>query len=350
MNKILSIFFFCTIFYGQTIKEISNIVGIRDNQLIGHGLVVGLAGTGDKSKFTMQSLQNLLRNSYIKIPTSSIKSKNIASVMVTAILPPFSRQGDKIKLNVSSLGDAKSIDNGELLLTQLKGLNGEIYAIAQGKVIASPDNLTTGYIYEGAIIENEIKYSLQNEKEITISLRKSDASIASLVEKKINEKFKQNIAQAIDTRTIHVKKPQNISTISFIASIQSIQLHTNMHKKIIIDTLKGIIVAGADIIIQPVTVTRKNFTLRIKNKNLTKKQWADPVVNPGVDIGDDVKIGNKPVKINLNNALINSKNLPTISDLMRAMKTMKLSIRDIIETLQSLKDLGAIDAQIETVR
>jgi flagellar P-ring protein precursor FlgI len=350
LNKILPIFFFCTIIYGQTIKEISNIVGIRDNQLIGHGLVVGLSGTGDKSKFTMQSLQNLLRNSYIKIPTSSIKSKNIASVMVTAILPPFSRQGDKIKLNVSSLGDAKSIDNGELLLTQLKGLNGEIYAIAQGKVIASPNNLTTGYIYEGAIIENEVKYSLQDENEITISLRKSNASIASLVEKKINEKFKQNIAQAIDTRTIHVKKLSNISIISFIAKIQGIQLDTNISKKIIIDTLKGIIVAGSDIIIQPVTVTRKNFTLRIKNKILDKTKWSDLVINPGVDIGDNVKIGNKLVKIDLNNALINSKNLPTISDLMRAMKTMKLSIRDIIETLQSLKDLGAIDAQIETVR
>ena len=341
---------FSTIFYAQTIKDISNIVGIRDNQLIGHGLVVGLAGTGDKSKFTMQSLQNLLRNSYIKIPTSSIKSKNIASVMVTATLPPFSRQGDKIKLNISSLGDAKSIDNGQLLLTQLKGLNGEVYAVAQGKVIASNDNPTTGYIYEGAIIENEINFSLKDEKDLTISLLKHSAKNASLVEKKINDKFQKNIAQALDTRTVYVKKPHNISMISFIADIQDINIHSDIQKKIIIDTLKGIIVAGANVIIQPVTITKKNFTIRIKKTNLNNDDWEDIGKNPGVDIGDNVKVGDTPVTINLNNALINSKNLPTISDLMRAMKTMKLEIREIIDTIQSLKDLGAIEADIETVR
>ena len=112
--------------YSQTIKDISNIIGIRENSLIGYGLVVGLAGTGDKSKFTMQSLQNLLRNSYIKIPAGSINSKNIAAVMVTAKLPPFSRQGDKIKIKVSTIGDSKSINHGELLITQLKGVDGNV--------------------------------------------------------------------------------------------------------------------------------------------------------------------------------------------------------------------------------
>ena len=116
--------------YSQTIKDISNVIGIRENQLIGYGLIVGLPGTGDKSKFTMQSLQNLLRNSYIKIPAGSINSKNIAAVMVTAELPAFSRQGDKIKVKVSTIGDAKSVDNGELLITQLKGVDGNVYALA----------------------------------------------------------------------------------------------------------------------------------------------------------------------------------------------------------------------------
>ncbi len=349
MKKLLLISILSVFIYGQTIKDISNIVGIRDNQLIGHGLVVGLAGTGDKSKFTMQSLQNLLRNSYIKIPTSSIKSKNIASVMVTATLPPFSRQGDKIKLDISSLGDAKSIDNGQLLLTQLKGLNGEVYAVAQGKVVASVDNPTTGYIYDGAIIENEIDFSLKDEEKITISLLKSDAKNATMVENKINTKFNQKIAEAIDTRTIEVVKPQNISMIAFIADIQNIDIDSNIKKKIIINLTKNVIIAGADIVIQPVTVSRRDFTLRIKHKNLTDEQWEDPALNVGLDIGDNVKIGNKPVEINLNNALINTKSKPTISDLMRAMKLMKLDIRDIIETIQMLKNLGAIDAEIETV-
>ena len=192
--------------YAQTIKDISKIVGIRDNQLIDYDLVVGLAETGDKSKFAMQSLKNFLQSSYIKIPTSSIKSKNIASVMVTAMLPHFSKQGDKINLNISSLGDAKSIDNGQLLLIQLKGLNGEVYAIVQRIVVANNDNLTTGYIYEDAIIENEIDFSLKDEVKITLSLIKQSAKNATLVEKKINEKSDLKIAQALDTRTIEVKK------------------------------------------------------------------------------------------------------------------------------------------------
>jgi flagellar P-ring protein precursor FlgI len=298
----------------------------------------------------MQSLQNLLRNSYIKIPTSSIKSKNIASVMVTATLPPFSRQGDRIKLNISSLGDAKSINNGQLLLTQLKGLDGEVYAVAQGKVISNIDNPTTGYIYDGAIIENEINYSLKDEKQLTISLLKQSAQNASIVEKKINEKFKKPIAQALDTRTIQVQKPQDLSMISFIADIQNIKINSDNSKKIIIDMVRGIIIAGANIQVDPVTVTRKNFTVRIKSKQLSDEEWENPVVNKGMDIGDGVKIGNKVAQINLNNGLINTKNQPTISDLMRAMKFMKLDMQDIIETIKSIKELGAIDANIEMVR
>lgn len=171
--------------FAQTIKDISNVVGIRDNQLIGYGLVVGLAGTGDKSQFTMQSLQNLLRNSYIKIPTSSIKSKNIAAVMVTSKLPAFARQGDKIKIKVSAIGDAKSIDHGQLLLTQLKGVDGNVYALGQGTVVADLKNLTTGFIYNGATIENEVDFKLGSEEEITLSLFKNSAKHADAIEKKL---------------------------------------------------------------------------------------------------------------------------------------------------------------------
>jgi flagellar P-ring protein precursor FlgI len=350
LKIVLLTLFFINFLFSQTIKDISNIVGIRDNQLIGYGLVVGLPGTGDKSKFTMQALQNLLRNSYIKIPASSINSKNVATVMVTATLPAFSRQGDKITVKISSIGDAKSIDRGQLLLTQLKGVDGKVYSLAQGDIIANNDNPTTGYIYEGAIVENEVDFSLKDQKDLTISLLKQDAKTASLVEEKINNQFESNIAQAIDTRTIYVKKPASISPVLFIAKINNIKIDANTKKKIIIDTTKGIVIAGADITIQPVTVSREKFTLRIKKPDLTDEEWDDPVKNVGSDIGDDVKIGNKPVQINLNNALINTRKLPTISDLMRAMKLMKLDMKDIIETIEMLKNLGAIEAQIEMVR
>ena len=350
MKKILLILFLSLTIYGQTIKDISNIVGIRENQLIGHGLIVGLPGTGDKSQFTMQSLQNLLRNSYVKIPASSIKSKNIATVMVTAVLPPFARQGDKIKLKVSSIGDAKSIDGGQLLLTQLKGVDGKVYALAQGTIIANNINKRSGFIYDGATVENEINFSLKDENFITLSLIKQDATIATLCEEKINEEFGQNIAIAYDTRTIEITKPLNISTTRFISQIQNIKLDTMMKKKILIDPIKEIIIAGADITINPVTISRKGFTIRIKKTKLDEKGWQDKAINKGLDIGDDVTIGDTPVQVNLDNALINTKQLPTISDLMRSLKVMKVDISEIIDTIKMLDSLGAIDAEVEIVR
>ena len=352
MKQILLLLFLTFSMYAQSIKDISNIVGIRENQLLGHGLVVGLPGTGDKSQFTMQSLQNLLRNSYIKIPASSIKSKNIATVMVTAVLPPFARQGDKLRLKIASIGDAKSIDGGQLLLTQLKGVDGKVYALAQGTIIANNDIKTGGYIYDGAIVEKEINYSLRDEKYITLSLLKQDAQTAFICEDQINKKFRKKIAVAYDTRTIEVTKPEDMSIIEFISKVQNIELNsdTGIKKKIIIDTQKEIIVAGADIIIKPVTISKNGFTLRIKKSKLNDTDWNNPTKNKGYDVGDDVKIGNKPVKVNLFNALVNTKNEPTISDLMRAMKVMKLNITDIIDTIRLLDSLGAIDADLEIVR
>ncbi len=341
------IFFIFFTSYAQTIKDVSNIVGIRNNQLIGYGLVVGLAGTGDKSQFTMQSLQNLLRNSYIKIPTSSIKSKNIAAVMVTAELPAFARQGDKIKVKISAIGDSKSIDHGELLLTQLKAVDGEVYALAQGTIVADSKNTTTGFIYEGATIENEVEYSLKNEDSIKLSLFKNDAKQAYLIEKKINEKFNMNLAMATDTRTIEIKKPNQTSIVKFISDIQDIELDSNFKKKIIIDINRETIITGANIQIDPITVARENFTIRIKKTNLQNMQWDDKSINKGKDIGDDVKLDNKPVAVNIDNTLINTKQTPTISDLVRAMKVMKLPITDIIDTIKMIKEMGAIDVELE---
>ncbi|WP_424688339.1 MAG: flagellar basal body P-ring protein FlgI [Halarcobacter ebronensis] len=339
--------FFLQSIYAVTIKDISNVVGIRDNQLIGYGLVVGLAGSGDKSQFTMQSLQNLLRNSYIKIPASSIKSKNIAAVMVTAELPPFARQGDKIKVKISAIGDAKSIDNGELLLTQLKAVDGQVYALAQGSIVADNQNETTGFIYEGATVENEVEYSLKNEDSIKLSLLKNDAKQAYLVEKKINEFFNKPLAVALDTRTIYVKKPLDSSIVKFLSDVQSIQLDSTFKKKIIIDVARETIIAGLDIPIGPVTVAKNGFTIRIKKSDLSDAQWDDNKVNKGQDIGDNVRLDNKPVAVNIDNTLMNTKKQPTVSDLVRAMKVMKLPITEIIDTLKMIKELGALDVELE---
>ncbi|KLD99478.1 Flagellar P-ring protein [bioreactor metagenome] len=332
--------------YSQTIKDISNIIGIRENQLIGYGLIVGLAGTGDKSKFTMQSLQNLLRNSYIKIPAGSINSKNIAAVMVTADLPPFARQGDKIKVNISTIGDAKSVDHGELLITQLKGVDGNVYALAQGTIVANENNKTTGFIYDGATVENEISFDLQSEDSIQLSLLKNSAKNADLIETKINDTFGKKLATALDTRTIDVKKPDGMSIVKFISLVQNIELESSFKKKLIIDMNRESILAGGDIVIDPVTIARDTFTIRINKTGLGEVDWNNPTINTGVDIGDDVRIADKPV-IDINNAMINTKNPPTVADLVRSMKVMKLPMKEIIDTLKMIKDMGAIDVDIE---
>lgn len=350
MKLVALLFILMTSLFAQTIKDITNIVGIRDNQLIGYGLVVGLPGTGDKSQFTMQSLQNLLRNSYIKIPTSSIKSKNIAAVMVTADLPAFSRQGDKIGINVSAIGDAKSINYGELLLTELKGVNGKVYALAQGRIVANKNNETTGFIYEGATVENEIDFDLSDENALTLSLLKHSAKNAATVEDRINKRFGQRIATATDTRTIEVKRPEDISMVKFISIIEALPIESDIKQKVIIDLNTGMIIAGADLVIQPVTVTRENFTIRIKQSDLDEKDWNNPAVNKGEDIGDEVKLDGKPLKVSIDNVLMNSKNLPTVQDLLRAMRVMQVPITDIVETLKLIKDLGALDAELEIRR
>ncbi|RXJ82249.1 flagellar basal body P-ring protein FlgI [Arcobacter sp. F2176] len=346
MKFIFLLFLFFTSIYAQTIKDITNIVGIRENQLLGYGLVVGLAGTGDKSTFTMQSLQNLLRNSYIKIPTSSIKSKNIAAVMVTAMLPPFARQGDKIKIKISAIGDAKSINNGELLLTQLKGVDGNVYGLAQGTIIADRDNETTGMIYEGAMIENEVPFTLRNEKDLTLSLIKASATDADMIQRKINEKFGDKIAFAEDTRTVTVKKPANISMVRFIAQVQTINLDSSFKKRIIIDLNRQMIISGNEVPIGPVTVSKDNFIIRIKKSDLNNEQWDNIEVNKGMNIGDDIVIADKPI-VDLDNTMVNTKGQPKVSDLVRAMKVMKLPMNDIIDTLKLIKELGALDAELE---
>jgi len=332
--------------YSQTVKDISNIIGIRDNQLIGYGLVVGLNGTGDKSKFTMQSLQNLLRNSYIKIPAGSINSKNIAAVMVTAKLPAFSKQGDKIKIKVSTIGDAKSVDHGELLITQLKGVDGNVYAVATGEVVANANNKTSGFIYNGATVEREVDYNLRGEDSITISLLKSSAKNADLIETKINKKFGRKLATALDTRSIHVKKPPEVSIVKFISMVQSIPLDSSFKKKIIIDMNRETVLLGGDIVVDPVTIARDSFTLRIKKSPLKPEQWNDKKLNKGVDIGDNVKIADKPA-VDINNSMINTKEAPTVADLVRAMKVMKLPMTEIIDTLKLIKEMGAIDVEFE---
>jgi flagellar P-ring protein precursor FlgI len=292
-ERVLAIAFF-TIFYifistnlfADKIKNIASIIGVRDNQLIGYGLVVGLDGTGDStsSKFTNQTLSNLLKNVNVKLDPKDIKSKNVAAVMVTATLPPFAREGDKIDVTISSIGDASSLEGGVLLITPLKGVNGKIYALAQGPVSMGGFNLkgglkqkhftTTVKIPNGATVERAIVWDLYHQNYATLSLKRSDFDLAINIQNTLNKKFHKKVAAAIDPRTVKLQKPKNLSMPEFLAKIENTQINTKMPDIVVIDERTGTIVAGSNVTVKPTVITYGDFVIKIKKEtnilNLTE--------------------------------------------------------------------------------
>jgi len=320
-ERILSIIFLSLLYifistnlFAQKIKDISSIIGVRNNQLIGYGLVVGLNGTGDSSsKFTSQTLSNLLKNVNVKVDPKDIKSKNVAAVMVTATLPPFAREGDKIDVTVSSIGDAKSLQGGVLLITPLKGVNGKIYALAQGPITIGGFNLkggkkqkhftTTVKVLNGATVERAVVWDIYHQNFATLSLKRSDFNLAVNVQKTINRYFKTKVAIAIDPRTIKLKKPQNLSMPEFLAKVENLDVSVPQENIIVIDERTGTIVAGGDIILKPSTIIYGNFTINIK----------------------------KPT---------------SIMELTQDLKKFKATPQDIIAIIENLKNANNINAKV----
>ncbi len=281
-ERILTILFFSFLYifvstnlFAQKIKDISNIIGVRSNQLIGYGLVVGLDGSGDSSsKFTNQTLSNLLKNVNVKLDPKDIKSKNVAAVMVTATLPPFAREGDKIDVTVSSIGDAKSLQGGVLLITPLKGVNGKIYALAQGPITMGGFNLkggkkqkhftTTVKVINGATVERAVVWDIYHQKTATLSLKMSDFNTAINVQNTINGYFKSQVAIATDPRTVILKKPQNMTMPEFLAKVQNLNISIPHENIVVIDERTGTVVAGGNIIVNPGVIVYGDFTIKIK--------------------------------------------------------------------------------------
>ena len=272
--------------FAQKIGDVSSIIGVRDNQLIGYGLVVGLKGTGDSSSaFTNQTLSNLLKNVNVKLNPKDIKSKNVAAVVITATLPAFARQGDKLDITISSIGDAKSIEGGTLLLTPLKGVNGKIYALAQGHLTIGGFNVgqnrgvqahftTVGKLYNGATVEREINYDIFNRKTATLSLKKSDFNNAVEIQNIINKTFKKKVAVAIDPRSIKLQKPKNISMPEFLAMVQNIPYYVRQENIVVVDERTGTIVAGSNIKIDPIIITQGDMIIKI-TKRSSMSELAD---------------------------------------------------------------------------
>ena len=323
--------------HAEKIGDIASIVGVRSNQLIGYGLVIGLNGTGDKtsSKFTMQSIANMLEGVNVKVSPESIKSKNVAAVVVTADLPPFARQGDKLDIKISSIGDAKSLESGILVMTPLTAVDGNIYAIAQGAVTTgSSSNLLSANIAQGAVVEREVAYNLSQQQDLTLSLKSANFQNAIKIQHVLNETFGQESAVAIDSRTIKLRLPENLTPVEFVALVQEVQFDYSTSSKIIIDEKSGTIVAGVDVPVRPVVVTSGNITLKITNEPLLDEKNAQKL---------DASTSFDPNTTTISASEPNT----TISNVVKALQKMGASPKNMISILEAMRQSGAISTPIE---
>jgi len=326
------------------INDVSNIVGVRENQLIGYSLVVGLEKTGDgtTSKFTLQSISNMLKAMNIDMSPIDIKSKNVAAVVVTATMKPFARQGDKFDVTVSSIGDAKSLEGGTLLMTPLKGVDGKIYALGQGAVSIGGRNSrggavthpTAGIVFNGGFIEREININLFNQEYATLSLKEADFKNAVSVQKAINSFYNTQVAVATDSRSVKLKCPKNRSMIEFLAEVQDIDMNYQAKNKIIINERTGTIVAGVNIELKPIILTHGDITIKIVEQNT--------IVSPDGSIKID-----KDLVIGLNeNEIYTKEGTTTVANLVRSLQKMGASPKDIISILEAMKSAGSIVADL----
>jgi len=293
IERVLAIIFFSLVYllittnlFADKIKDVANIIGVRSNQLIGYGLVVGLNGTGDSSsKFTNQTLSNLLKNVNVKLNPKDIKSKNVAAVMVTATLPPFAREGDKIDVTISSIGDAKSLQGGVLLLTPLKGVNGKIYALAQGDITMGGFNLkggkkqkhftTTVKVLNGATVERAVAWDIYHQKYATLSLKKSDFNLAINIQNKINKFFHKKVAVAIDPRTIKLQKLSNLSMPEFLAKVENLDISMPQENIVVIDERTGTVIAGGNVEVKPTVIIYGDFNIKVKKTTSIMELTSD---------------------------------------------------------------------------
>ena len=343
------------------IKDIVNIEGVRDNQLVGYGLVVGLNGTGDgldNSPFTKQSLQAMLERLGVNTLTATtMRTGNVAAVMVTADLPPFSTEGSKIDVQVASLGDATSLQGGTLLVTPLLGADGQVYAIAQGPVAINGFKAqgqatevisgvpTTGRIASGAIIEREINFKLGSQRSLRLALRNPDFTTARRIAMSINDFIGKPTATREDPATVRLTLPTgfNGNIVDLITDIEQLVVNTDEPAKIVIDQNSGIIVMGKDVRVSTVAVAQSNLTVTIA-ENSTVSQPAP------LSQGQTVVVPHTTINVNQKNSdLALVPESVTLQQLVDGLNALGITPRDLISILQAIKAAGALQADIEVM-
>jgi flagellar P-ring protein precursor FlgI len=340
------------------IKDIANINGVRTNQLVGYGLIVGLKGTGDKSNtiFTNQSLANMLEKMGIRVDPTKTKVNNVAAVTVTADLPPFGKVGNKIDAVVSSIGDAKSLEGGILLLTPLRGADGEVYAIAQGPLVVggylatgaganiSKNHPTVGRVPNGVTIEREISYEDFKKDSLVISLKTPDYTNARRIAEKINEVFK-GAAYAKDGGTVGVKTPEEMKSnpVKFVSVIENLDIKPSSSAKIVVDEKTGTVVMGENVIISTIAVSHGNITVQVKEEANVNQPLpftrGQTVATPDTQVKVEEEKGKWMVM----------QEGISLKELVAALNASGASTRDVITILQTIKAAGALHAELEVI-
>ncbi len=358
---IVFILFECAPASAARIKDIASLKGVRSNQLIGYGLVVGLNGTGDGSgtKFTTQSLVNMMERLGIQALSNSVKVDNVAAVMVTADLPPFAREGSKVDVLISSIGDATSLQGGTLLMTSLKGADNSIYAIAQGPLIvggyastgtsgteSTKNHPTVARIPNGASIEKEIQFNFNDLEDLTIALNDPDFTTARRISTAINKGLNSNIASAVDSGTVKVSVPDYYrdNMVELVASLEQIDIQPDNQAKVILSERTGTVIMGSDVKISAVAIAHGNLSVQIKEK---------PEVNQPAPLsqGQTVVTPSSEVSVTEDNSrlLIVAPEGTSLDGVVKALNAIGISPRDLITVFQAIKASGALQAELEII-
>ena len=343
---------------GARIKDLAMIAGARDNQLAGYGLVVGLAGDGDKNPtYTVQTVANLLQRYGITVPASTLLSKNVAVVMVTADIPAFKKTGTRIDVTVASMGDAKSLQGGVLIQTPLVGADGRVYAVAQGALsigglsagtdggggaTVQKNHPTVGTIIDGALVEREIPAEIVSDHHLELLLREPDFTSAARMAAAINEKFPDS-SLALDSTSVRVLMPEGMEAtpVDFISQIEAIEVNADVPARIIINERTGTIVATAHIRISSCAVSHGNLTISIASTLTTSQpnpfsQTGSTVTNPSTD----TKVKEEK------SALIPLPDMPTVEEVASALNALGVTPRDMMSMFEAMKQAGALQAEL----
>ncbi len=347
---------------GVRVKELCRLSDARDNSLVGYGIVSGLAGTGDspRSFAALQSLSNVLKRFGLKVSASQLRSRNIATVLITATLPPYVRPGDKIDVNVTSLGDARSLVGGTLMLTHLTGPDGETYALTtQGPLsvggfsydmngnMVQKNHPTSATIPDGATVEKSVPTVIISESgKIEFVLYEPDFTTASRIAKNLNRKFKNRLAYPIDASRIEVKVPESRKpfVVDFLTEIESIQVYPDNRAKLVVNERTGTVVTGGEVNLSKVSITHGDIKVAISTENIV----SQPIFVR--DTGEGVKTEVVPrTTIDVQEMGSISVSLPkgtTVNELVSALNKVNATSRDIITILQAIKRAGGLHAEL----